>query len=97
MTLRRSSWRSIWTAWPADAREWNDDLETPRRDVAAMVNFRIDRMGKVTASYVEEPSGTGVFDQAALRAIAQSDPLPPLPQDYMGDWLGVHLRFVYNE
>jgi agmatine deiminase len=27
----------IWTAWPADAREWNGDLETPRRDVAAMV------------------------------------------------------------
>lgn len=29
--------KAIWTAWPADAREWNDDLETPRRDVAAMV------------------------------------------------------------
>jgi agmatine deiminase len=29
--------KAIWTAWPADACEWNDDLETPRRDVAAMV------------------------------------------------------------
>jgi agmatine deiminase len=29
--------RAIWTAWPADAEEWNGDLETPRRDVAAMV------------------------------------------------------------
>jgi agmatine deiminase len=29
--------KSIWTAWPADPAEWNDDLETPRRDVAAMV------------------------------------------------------------
>jgi agmatine deiminase len=29
--------RAIWTAWPADAAEWNDDLETPRRDVAALV------------------------------------------------------------
>jgi agmatine deiminase len=28
--------KSIWTAWPADARQWNGDLETPRRDVAAM-------------------------------------------------------------
>jgi agmatine deiminase len=29
--------KAVWTAWPADAREWNGDLETPRRDVAAMV------------------------------------------------------------
>ncbi len=27
----------IWTAWPADPEQWNGDLETPRRDVAAMV------------------------------------------------------------
>jgi agmatine deiminase len=30
--------KAIWTAWPADADEWNGDLETPRRDVAALVN-----------------------------------------------------------
>ena len=29
--------KAIWTAWPADADEWNGELETPRRDVAAMV------------------------------------------------------------
>lgn len=28
---------AIWTAWPADASEWNDDLASPRRDVAALV------------------------------------------------------------
>jgi agmatine deiminase len=27
----------IWTAWPADPDEWNGDLETPRRDVAALI------------------------------------------------------------
>jgi agmatine deiminase len=26
----------MWTAWPADASEWNGDLDTPRRDVAAL-------------------------------------------------------------
>lgn len=29
--------RAIWTAWPADPAEWNDDLESPRRDIAALV------------------------------------------------------------
>ena len=28
---------AIWTAWPADPDEWNGDLESPRRDVAALV------------------------------------------------------------
>jgi TonB family protein len=81
------------------ATYWNppSDMVASGKEVAAMVNFRIDRKGKVTASYVEEPSGTGVFDQAGLRAIAMANPLPPLPQDYTGDWLGIHLRFVYKE
>lgn len=81
------------------ANNWNPPagMVASGKEVSAMVNFRIDRKGKVTASYVEEPSGTGVFDQAGLRAVALADPLPPLPQDYMGDWLGIHLRFVYKE
>jgi agmatine deiminase len=29
--------KAIWTAWPAEPRQWNGDLEAPRRDVAAMV------------------------------------------------------------
>jgi len=29
--------KAIWTAWPADPDEWNGDLVTPRRDVAAFV------------------------------------------------------------
>ncbi|MFT4079026.1 agmatine deiminase family protein [Rhodomicrobium sp.] len=34
--------KAIWTAWPADPREWNGDLETPRRDVAALVRTLAD-------------------------------------------------------
>lgn len=29
--------KAIWTAWPADPSEWNDDLASPRKDVAALV------------------------------------------------------------
>jgi agmatine deiminase len=34
--------KAVWTAWPADPREWNGDLETPRRDVAAFVRALAD-------------------------------------------------------
>ena len=30
--------KAIWTAWPASLAEWNDDLASPRRDVAAMIH-----------------------------------------------------------
>jgi len=29
--------KAIWTAWPADPGQWNGDLKSPRRDVAALV------------------------------------------------------------
>lgn len=29
--------KAIWTAWPANAAEWNDDLASPRADVANLV------------------------------------------------------------
>jgi len=29
--------KAIWTAWPANADEWNGDLASPRRDVAALL------------------------------------------------------------
>lgn len=29
--------KAIWTAWPWDASEWNNDLDAPRRDVVALV------------------------------------------------------------
>jgi agmatine deiminase len=29
--------KAIWTAWPATVAEWNGDLASPRRDVAALV------------------------------------------------------------
>jgi protein TonB len=81
------------------ASYWNPPagLATKGREIAATVAFRIDRRGNVGSSYVEEPSGTGVFDSASLRAVGQADPLPPLPQDFPGDYVGIHLRFVYED
>jgi outer membrane biosynthesis protein TonB len=32
-------------------------------------------------------------DRAALRAVVSSSPLPPLPTEYGGSQLGVHLKF----
>jgi TonB family protein len=62
--------------------------------ITALVYFRIDRSGRlVVGPEIRTSSGNSLFDQAAVRAIATSIPLPPLPQAYEGRSLGVNLAF----
>jgi protein TonB len=61
--------------------------------VAATVSFVIDRDGTIRDARNEIPSGNGTFDRAALRAVLEASPLPPLPFGYNGTYLGVHLTF----
>ncbi len=57
------------------------------------VHFVIERDGTIREATVEAASGNGTFDRAALRAVLESSPLPPLPFGYTGNYLGVHLNF----
>lgn len=59
----------------------------------ATVYFIVERNGRVRDVEISEPSGVGSFDRAAMRAVLESSPLPPLPPGYSGQWLGVHLAF----
>jgi protein TonB len=57
------------------------------------VSFRIQRSGQVTDVSIESSSGVSYYDRAAVRAVYAANPLPPLPNDYGNEQLGVHLRF----
>ena len=57
------------------------------------IHFRIERSGVIEEVEVERSSGNFLFDQAAMRAIEAANPMPPLPREYDGDWLGVYLDF----
>jgi protein TonB len=61
--------------------------------VTATVSFAVDRDGTIHDVKNETLSGNGAFDRAALRAILEASPLPPLPFAYNGTYLGVHLTF----
>jgi len=58
------------------------------------IYFTILRNGNVVDATVEQSSGIAAFDQSALRAVLSSRP-PPLPLEYTGNQLGVHLIFQY--
>jgi TonB family protein len=83
--------RKIASSWVPPA-----GLDPRSAEVSTQVWFRIERDGNVQNRYVEEPSGSTYFDTSALRALDQAVPLPPLPAEYPGDYLIMHLRFVYS-
>jgi len=60
---------------------------------ACVVSFRILRSGQITDVKLTTPSGLAFYDRAAARAVYSANPLPPLPQEFSGETLGVHLRF----
>ena len=61
--------------------------------VGDVIHFRIEKDGTISDAAVERSSGLPFVDRAALRAVLSSSPLPPLPVEYAGSQLGVHLKF----
>lgn len=59
--------------------------------VRAIIAFRIGRDGRLSGLEVAESSGYNSFDLAALRAVQNAAPFPPLPRAYRHDSLGVRL------
>jgi len=62
-------------------------------NATTIIFFIIDRDGTIRDAKVETSSMNPTFDRAALRAVLESSPLPPLPFGYGGTFLGVHLTF----
>jgi TonB family protein len=66
-------------------------------DFHTTVYFKIFRNGDISTLEIRERSGIRSLDLSALRAIQSSAPFPPLPNDYEGDFLGIHLIFEHNK
>jgi protein TonB len=60
-----------------------------------VVRFSILRDGSISGLRVIQPSGSGLLDRAAQRALIDAK-LPPLPREYSFDTLTVNLTFPYE-
>jgi len=60
------------------------------------VYFKIYRNGQVADLKVEVSSGVPAFDLSALRAVQTASPFAPLPAEYDGQYLGIHLIFEHS-
>ncbi|MBN2415717.1 TonB family protein [bacterium] len=74
---------------------WRPPLQIPGEDgmLTTVIVFRILRSGQVSDVGLEAPSGRFLFDQAARRAIGTMRSLPPLPPEFSGEYLTVHIEF----
>jgi TonB family protein len=58
-----------------------------------VVYFRIKRDGTIVEPQIHESSRNRAVDLLAAGAIKRSDPFPPLPVEFGGDFLGIYLCF----
>ncbi len=63
----------------------------PMEGVRALVSFRVLADGAIRDIDVRESSGSRSFDLAAVRAVRNASPLPPLPASYRRESLTVNL------
>ena len=73
---------------------WDNPVEASAT-LRVTIYFRILRDGQIIDAEVEKTSGIELFDQAAMRSILTGAPFPPLPTEYTGEYLGIHLEFEY--
>lgn len=79
------------------AARWRVPEGSQGEERFCVIYFRVLRNGTVEGTMIEQSSGLFIFDQAAQRAVVQAAPMPPLPQEYRDDYLGVHFSFSYRE
>ncbi len=77
---------ALWNAW---------QKTKPKNDngLTASVSFNIDKNGAVYQVQIEKSSGDDAYDYAAMSAVKNSDPYPPLPKDFGKEILTVTVEF----
>ncbi len=60
------------------------------------IQFAISKNGSIMGLKIYSPSGDISLDRAALGGISASNPFPPLPAEFKGEYLALRFRFYYN-
>jgi TonB family protein len=71
-----------------------DPAARASRSIRATVTFTIMRDGTVKDIHIAESSRNASFDNSGLRALYDSNPMPPLPSDYNGSYVNVTFDFL---
>jgi protein TonB len=73
--------------------QWQRQNRMNEPEQKPFVLVEIERDGSVRPPRIEQSSGNQLYDQAALRAVVDASPFPPLPHDWSRPSLRVIFRF----
>ena len=65
--------------------------------LVTLISFRIRRNGSLEAVTLRDSSGRSTMDQSAVKAIRDSAPFPPLPDDYLESFLDITMDFSLTQ
>jgi len=58
------------------------------------IRFDVIKSGKVIGSEIVNSSGIPSFDQACLNSVERASPLPPLPRDWLDEYIQITMTFT---
>jgi len=61
--------------------------------MTTVVEFQVLKNGTIDNVKLAKSSTRYLYDQAAQRAVYSANPLPPLPEEFGGEYLSVHIEF----
>jgi len=73
--------------------EWQRQHRLSEPNQKPVLFVEIQRDGSIRTPRIAESSGNALYDQAALRAIVDASPFPPLPQEWPRPSLRVNFKF----
>ena len=62
-------------------------------EMEAVLAIKVLRNGEIEDIWFDKKSGNAYLDDSAYKALVKSNPLPPLPKDYMRPYYKIGLRF----
>ncbi len=75
-------------------RNWSNPVYA-NQPLSCIIYFQVIRSGRIIKIEIEQSSGIDTFDRACEQAMKLSEPLPPLPDDFTDEIIGIHLEFPY--
>jgi TonB family protein len=75
---------------------WANPYLGQARKLTATVDFVIERDGQLREVKLEKSSGDRDYDESCVRALLVTDRLPPLPPEFAGPRLRLHLEFEHT-
>ena len=72
---------------------FSQQLAGESTELEAILAIKVLRNGEIEDIWFDKKSGNGYLDDSAYKALVKSNPLPPLPNDYVRPFYKIGLRF----